>query len=57
VQGQALGRFSTDQPNQSMPPVFLIPAERFESVILSDGLAVISAGQQILGRAATEPLV
>jgi len=40
-----------------MPPVFLIPAERFESVILSDGLAVISAGQQILGRAATEPLV
>ena len=40
-----------------MPPIFLIPAERLESVILSDGLAVVSAGQQVLGRAATEQLV
>ena len=40
-----------------MPPVFLIPAERLVTVILFDGLAVVSAGQEVLGRAATEHLV
>lgn len=43
--------------NQTIVNATCVPAERLVSVILSDGLAVVSAGQQVLGRAATEQLV
>ena len=36
------------QINETIVNVTCVPAERLECVILSDGLAVVSAGQQVV---------